>query len=334
MKPSEAIDIVVHCISMSPPLPVFLTGEAGIGKSSIVKQAARLTSRVLLDERAVLLDPVDLRGVPHVDKATSRSHWAPPAFLPNGNSGATLLFLDELNRAGAMVQNACLSLTLDRHLGEYRLPDNCSVVAAGNPDTSRGTTKLSDALASRFMHLAVEPDLDDFCAYGSAHDFRPEVLAFVRFRRENLHKYDARATEKAFPNPRSWEFVSRVMAGNPKDAVEHKMYSGLVGRGAAGEFVAFLKMVRSLPTMAAIIRDPKGTKVPGNNEPGTLYAIASGLAREATKRNLAAIMTYLERMPRDFMICAVKDATARDSSLCETKEFIKFAAENAEIFAS
>ena len=37
--------------------------------------------RTCLDVRALLLDPVDLRGIPWRD-ADGRTRWAPPAFLP------------------------------------------------------------------------------------------------------------------------------------------------------------------------------------------------------------------------------------------------------------
>ena len=38
---------------------------------------------------------------------------------------------------------------------------------------------------------------------------RPEVIAFLRFRPELLSAFDRDAN--AFPSPRSWEFVSRIL---------------------------------------------------------------------------------------------------------------------------
>ena len=74
----------------------------------------------LRDIRALLLDPVDLRGLPFVGK-DGRSQWATPEFLPQ--DGAGILFLDELNAAPAMVQASCYQLVLDRKLGEYTLSE-------------------------------------------------------------------------------------------------------------------------------------------------------------------------------------------------------------------
>ena len=51
--------------------------------SRIAQQVAAASHRPCLDVRALLLDPVDLRGIPWRD-ADGRTRWAPPAFLPRG----------------------------------------------------------------------------------------------------------------------------------------------------------------------------------------------------------------------------------------------------------
>src|ERR1700674_2098107 len=152
MKPSEITQALDICLQAFQP--VILWGKPGIGKSNIVHQTAARNSLQLIDVRAVLLDPVDLRGLPHVN-GDNRAHWAIPDFLPR--NGAGILFLDELNRAAQLVQNACLQLVLDRKLGEYTLPEQWRVVAACNA-SGTGTSKMSDALTNRFVHLDCETD--------------------------------------------------------------------------------------------------------------------------------------------------------------------------------
>jgi MoxR-like ATPase len=44
--------------------PVFVWGGPGIGKSAVVRQLADALKIALRDVRALLLDPVDLRGLP------------------------------------------------------------------------------------------------------------------------------------------------------------------------------------------------------------------------------------------------------------------------------
>jgi MoxR-like ATPase len=61
--------------------PVFIWGGPGIGKSAIVRHLAAESALPLQDVRALLLDPVDLRGLPFLGQ-DGRSKWATPEFLP------------------------------------------------------------------------------------------------------------------------------------------------------------------------------------------------------------------------------------------------------------
>lgn len=48
-----------------------------------------------------------------------------------------ILFLDEISAAPQSVQAAAYQITLDRVVGEHKLPDNCIVIAAGNRVTDK-----------------------------------------------------------------------------------------------------------------------------------------------------------------------------------------------------
>jgi MoxR-like ATPase len=176
MKPSDIASSLQLLAQIQKP--AFVWGPPGVGKSQVVAQVAALLGIRLIDIRAVLLDPVDLRGLPTVEQG--RAAWAIPAFLPE--DGAGILFLDELNAAPPLVQAACYQLVLDRALGEYRLPDGWAVFAAGNREGDRAvTSRMSSALANRFVHLVFEPDLDDWSQWAMGPgDLRPEVVAFLR----------------------------------------------------------------------------------------------------------------------------------------------------------
>lgn len=182
MKPSEIASSLQLLARIHKP--AFLWGPPGVGKSQV---AAALGIR-LIDIRAILLDPVDLRGLPTVEQG--RAAWAIPAFLPE--DGAGIVFLDELNAAPPLVQAACYQLGLDRALDEYRLPDGWTVFAAGNREGDRAVTaRMSSALANRFVHLVFETDLDDWSGWAMGPgDLRPEVVAFLRWRPELLHQFE------------------------------------------------------------------------------------------------------------------------------------------------
>ena len=308
--------------------PTFIWGPPGVGKSQIVAQLARARGLELRDVRAVLLDPVDLRGLPTIDKG--RAKWATPDFLPR--DGAGVLFLDELNAAPQLVQAACYQLILDRKLGEYVLPDNWCIIAAGNRDTDRAvTSRMPSALANRFVHLEFAVDIDDWSAWAMQNDLAPEVVAFMRFRPELLHQFDPTRAEKSFPTPRSWEFVARIVASKPLPELEHALIAGTVGEGAAAELVGFLRLFRELPSIDGILLNPDTASIP--EAPAGLYAVSTALAGRATKDNIDVITRYMARLPEEFGVLLIKLAVQKTPDIQHTKAFVKWASANAHLLA-
>jgi len=307
--------------------PVFVWGGPGIGKSAVVRQLAASLEVPLQDVRALLLDPVDLRGLPYLG-SDGRSKWATPDFLPQDGSG--ILFLDELNAAPAMIQASCYQLVLDRKLGEYTLPHDWAIVAAGNRDSDRAvTTRMPTPLRNRFVHLEFEVDAQEWSEWAIQAGIRAEVIAFLRFRPEVLSLFDRDAN--AFPSPRSWEFVSRMLDSTPDRSIEHELFAGAVGTGAATEFSAFLRMFRELPNIDAILLNPLLEPVPENA--AAQYAVASALARCASDLNFDRICLYLERMPTEFRVLCVRDASLREPGIRHTPSYTKWAIENHHILA-
>ena len=223
--------------------------------------------REYVDVRALLLDPVDLRGIPWRDGA-DRTRWAPPAFLPPSDAdGSWLINLGELPSALPMVQAALYQLVLDRKCGEYELPEGAALIACGNREGDRGVVhRMPAPLASRFVHLEIRVDATDWCAWGAANGIAPEVLFFVSMRPELLHAFNPQSTEKAFPCPRTWEIVSNIVhrRGGLDPVAERALFRGTVGEAAAVEFSAFLKVWHELPHPRTVIDDPEGAVIPGN----------------------------------------------------------------------
>jgi hypothetical protein len=232
---------------------------------------------------------------------------------------------------------------LDRKLGDYVLPRGWAIVAAGNRATDRAiVNQMSTALKNRFTHLNYEVNLDDWCDWALRCDLSVEVLGFIRFRPMLLNEFEQRNDSKeerervqrlkdaqAFATPRSWEFLSKVVQRSPSTDIEYELYSGIVGEGAAAEFMGYLKYYRDLPNLDALLMNPGSTKVP--EEPATLYALATGLATKATQDNMERLVKYTLRMPAEFQVLLMKDAVVRDNSLTQTKSFNEWAIKNADV---
>jgi MoxR-like ATPase len=324
MKPS----LIAQSLKLSYQIkqPCFIWGSPGIGKSQVVKQAADSAGLSVVDIRAVLLDPVDLRGLPTIKDG--KSHWATPDFLPTKGEG--VLFLDELNAAPPLVQAACYQLVLDRRLGEYELPPGYAVVAAGNRESDRAVThRMPSALANRFLHLDFDIDLNDWVTWALKSGIETPVIAFLRFRPALLHDFDPKSNPKAFPTPRSWASVSKTLSQNPSKEIEFELYKGLVGEGAAAEFTGFIRIFRNLPNPDSIMLNPAAAVVP--DDPATLYALCGALARKSSEQTFPRLVEYFNRLPAEFSVLAVRDSVQYCPAVTETRAFIEWASSNADI---
>lgn len=323
MKPSKIKESLKKCIKAKQP--TFLWGAPGVGKSDVVRQVADEMGYKLTDIRAVLLDPVDLRGLPMVEDGSAK--WCPPAFLPT--KGKWIVLLDELNAAPPLVQAACYQLVLDRKIGEYELPKDCVVIAAGNRETDRAvTSRMPSPLANRFAHLNFDVDIEDWVDWALSKDIMTEIIAFIRFRPELLHQFDPQRNEKAFPTPRSWEFTSNIMSVNGSE-MDYELVAGIVGEGAATELVGFLDIAKNLPDPDVILMSPNKAEVPDN--PAVLYAVCGALTKKATEQNMTRVVKYANRLPAEFSVLLIRDCVKKDESLTKTRAFIEWASKHSDI---
>ena len=325
LRPSELADTLALLVEARQPCIVY--GPPGSAKSQIAQQVAADAGREYIDVRALLLDPVDLRGIPWRDGA-DRTRWAPPAFLPpSDDPGLWLINLEELPSALPMVQAALYQLVLDRKCGEYELPEGASLIACGNRESDRGVVhRMPTPLASRFVHLEIRVDAEDWLVWGAANGISPEVLFFVSMRPELLHQFDPQSREAAFPCPRTWHFASDIVKRrNGLDpAAERALFRGTVGEAAAVEFSAFLKVWRELPHPRAVLDDPENAIVPDNAS--ALIALCGSLYRMADDVNLGAIVTFAQRLRREVGEFLVGSCVRREPALQHTDAFIRWAA--------
>jgi MoxR-like ATPase len=317
-------------------VPLHIWGACGVGKSQIVAQVADDLDFEFLDVRAVQLDPVDLRGLPRIKE--DQTEWVPPKFLPTAGKG--ILFLDELTSAPQMTQAGCYQLVLDRKLGEYVLPDGWVVIAAGNPASERGVHfSMPRPLRNRFVHLELEADLNDWCKWAVSAGVRPEIIAFLRFKPDLLHTAYATSDANAWPTPRSWEMASNVLRGianrqkttflSGASEFEAQLLDGTVGPAAAAELIAFLRLFRQLPSIDEILLNPETAPLP--TEPSAQIAIATALGRAMTDNSVARGLKYLDRMPTEMRVMAMRDAAARDTAITHTPEFVRFGVQQEAI---
>jgi hypothetical protein len=326
MRPSYLKREIVNAVKANTPLMIW--GPPGIGKSDIVRQAAQDMGREVIDLRLTYLDPVDLHGIPHVDK-NKKTAWATPSFLPTG--GAGLLFIDEIVSVPPAMQATAYQLILDRKLGAYHLPDEWFPIAAGNRMSDRAVVfKMPSALANRFIHLELEPHLEDWIEWATKHDINPTIVSFLRFRPELLNE-PISPDVHAFASPRSWEYASRVLPHLSRET-EFEVLKGTIGEGVATEFTGFHRVYRNLPDIDRLFKEPMKTAVP--TDPATLYALCGALSYRVTTTTIQAAMQYIERIPSDFQIVFMRDTLRRHTALAHEACVSKWVLANASVITA
>jgi hypothetical protein len=189
-----------------------------------------------------------------------------------------------------------------------------AIIAAGNRESDRAvTTRMPTPLRNRFTHLNFEVDMQEWCEWAVDTDIRPEVIAFIRFRPDLLSNFDRDAN--AFPSPRSWSFVSRILDRPSSPGIEHELIAGTVGAGAATEFTAFLTTFRNLPNIDAILMNPEQELLP--SDAAAQFAVASALSYRATDTNFDRICKYLNGCQRN-LACFACTMLRVASQMCAT----------------
>ncbi len=309
--------------------PAFIWGPPGVGKSAIVSQLAAERGLELIDIRAPLLDPTDLRGIPAV--VGDRAEWFAPSFLPRADAKPGILFFDELNAAPPIVQASLYQLVLDRRVGEYRLPDGWRIVAAGNREQDRSVVfRMPDALANRFVHLQFEPVFDDWRRWAVTRRLNPTVVSFLTVRRELLHKPGG--TERAFPTPRSWEIAADILDAYGPDIATDEVLAGTVGTGAAVELQEFIGSALSAAEIEAVLADPDAAKLP--KKLSSLYVLVNNIARRSDDLVVrAAAGRLLARLPLEIATLLAKDLLSAWPRFVTDANFKSFIEQHREAFA-
>ena len=236
---------------------VMLWGPPGVGKSQGVREIAHEIEKKtgkdvrVTDVRLLLFNPVDLRGIPTANEDKTLAVWLKPQIFQMDDSDevVNILFLDEITAAPTSVQATAYQITLDRTVGEHKLPENCIVIAAGNRVTDKSVAyNMPRALANRLCHFEIEEDSGAWHDWAVKNSIHPYITGYIEYHSTALLRSDGPGL--AFPTPRSWEMVSNVLnyVSDDIDTV-YPLIVGCIGETSAGLFRTWTEIYPSLPQM-------------------------------------------------------------------------------------
>lgn len=336
----DGIDLSVYPSAM-------LWGQPGVGKSAAIKQIGeRIQSKTgkrvnITDVRLLLFNPIDLRGIPVADTEAGEkvARWLKPLIFKMDPSDEVIniLFLDEISAAPQSVQAAAYQITLDKKVGEHKLPNNTIVIAAGNRVSDHSVAyKMPKALSNRLLHFDISCDYDDWKKWALENNIHPLVLGYLTFMPDHLNTFNASNDALAYATPRSWEMVSNLLNYVSED-IDKVYYQicGLVGSGVAIELRTWSKIYRKLPKVEDIF-DGKVKDVPTNA--AELFALSCQMVRYMKKHSketdrVINSIKYAKGFPLDYTMVLMDQYLNSNKELCErlmaNPEFIRWMSQEA-----
>mgnify|MGYP005818582453 CR=1 FL=1 len=327
----------------------FLHGASGIGKTAIVEQFAKAQAAALglefldvskgavpknpkktygyIDFRVALMDALDVKGAPLLDKEEEVTRFLTNSILPNVERHGKQGFInyDELSQGATSVTNALSQIFLGGRIGDsYIFPKNWQIGATGNrKEDNAGTNKIGAQIYNRFKNYEVVPCVHDFARYLLSLGSDGRVGAFCRLREELLQNYER--GDIAFPSPRVWESTDREVSEIEDHEFLELQIAADVSVSVAAEFMGFIEIAAQLPGFSNIVKDPKKATVP---TPGDKAATAASFAiigmcagKQLVENNIDAVVTYVERLPEDFQTTWALDVITNHPDLQETVAF-------------
>jgi hypothetical protein len=341
--------VLIQDILLAGLVP-FIASSPGIGKSDLGQEISREWQLRFIDQRLSSADPTDMNGFPMIlnhDADRVKGGYVPMEMFPvEGDKipescKGWLLMLDEFNSAPLTVQAAAYKVVLDKKVGMHNLHKRVAIIAAGNLQSDKAyVNKLNTAMQSRLIHLEIAVCDVAWMAWAdhkvyniknvkSGVDHR--VKSFIKFKPDALHKFDPNHTDKTFPCPRTWEFVSKLI--KPWEEIHPSklpILAGTVGVGMSRDFFSYCQIYDKIPTLKEILADP--VNVSFGDEPSMQFALAGLVGQKMNFDNADPLIQFIARLGIEFQVSTLRSAIARDPGIKKAKNVRTWISSNAEEF--
>lgn len=177
------------------------------------------------------------------------------SFIANGKA-AGIILLDEMNSADTSVLAAFYQLLGEYRVGDYSVPKDVAIFAAGNNEDDGGITfTLPTPLANRMTHYNVEVTTDGWLLWAQSKRINPNIIGFIQAFPDKIRDKDMSSVEKGFATGRSWVRLSKLLDANGTipEELRKPMINGTVGVEKGNLFLPFYKLAMSLPSVESVL---------------------------------------------------------------------------------
>jgi ATPase family associated with various cellular activities (AAA) len=289
-------------------------GPPGVGKTALVRAAAKGSNLPCHDLIASNCDATDIAGLPYVHEGVLKRALLPEIKACVEKPG--ILFLDELTAVPPSVQAPLMRLLLEKVAGGVKLHPESVVLAACNPpEHVAGGVELSAATINRVIKLVdYAPTFDEIRGFfdglgepgSDLNNEARDLSATMAIETGLITLNPPRASIDAgapFNSPRAWELGIRTFAAHgTEDEVGYQLLAGAVGDTAAAAYLGIRKLRQHLPSVEEITVNPQGAKVPDQKD---RQIAALGVLSRVSDKDTWAAWTYADRLqPEIAAACA------------------------------
>lgn len=299
-------------INVGAEVTIIMQSEPGIGKSSTLKSmAAKLPTHEARYVDCALLDLGDLQ----MPKVTDSVEFIPNKMFVSDDNKPLLICLDEIGKAMRPVQNALLTLLLEKRIGNHHLPEGSIVFGTTNLATDGVGDKVEAHARNRVCFVTVaKPDADQWLNWAMDNDVSPEICAWVKNyphalasyvdenQADNPYIYNPRKSQSSFVTPRSLAKASHFIQNRSAlgDGVVSTCLAGCVGQSAALDMMAYIHVADKLTAWEVVIEKPEAAPVSTDQIANMIMAY--GAVTRVTKETIDPFMKYLDRLPSEIQI--------------------------------
>ena len=303
----QAAKLAMAC----PENRIFLEGEPGIGKSSLMSYfAEHLPGYSIGYIDCGNLDLGDV-AMPCVDHEKMVTNYAPNARFHLHEGKPVVIMLDEFTKAAPPVKNMLHPLleVSNPRLGDIPLPAGSIVFLTGNLSSDGVGDSLPAHSRNRLTVVKVrKPDADQWLEWAlSSGKIDPVMMAWVRQvphalasytdegQGDNPYIYNPKKGQKAYVSPRSLERGSNIVARRDQLDPEIVIASlaGTLGEPAARDIQAYIDYQDELPSWDNVTTNPATAPVP--KSPGACAVMVYGAIAKIDKGTITPFMNYLDR---------------------------------------
>jgi hypothetical protein len=199
---------------------------------------------------------------------------------------------DDLAAAAQAMQTAGRQSALERRIHENKFAPGILVMVTGNRREDRSAASTLPAhFRNSICLLAIEPSVEEWKKwYGKQKGCDPIVAAFLTWKPEHLSQLPKDADKMgAFATPRQWFSLGQQFSTAKEcgDEVLLAISAGLVGKGVALDFNAFVEIRNTLVDPEKVFEDPENA-LPNPcdklDEPSKCIAMVCALGEIAAHR--------------------------------------------------